>query len=180
MRGIREIVFAVTLLLSWAGLPHSATIAVPHPRVEKLAGIRVGSFTMGELERRLGPGKVETGGHPQGARLWRSKQTGWFIYADGFDFGKDGTYIVNQVTFSVDIDGDWKKGVPSVDFNRKQFEFLKSVNLGTSKSQVLRALKKASLRIRSATTDSVSVDKKDWHVTFRFKNRRLNRIDVWC
>jgi hypothetical protein len=45
---------------------------------------------MEELERQLGEGEVVTGGHPNGARLWRVKGTSWEIYVDAFEYSERG------------------------------------------------------------------------------------------
>src|SRR6185369_10954299 len=45
--------------------PEKAEPPTHVPSIAQVAGVRVGWDTMGTLERRLGPGLVITGGHPQ-------------------------------------------------------------------------------------------------------------------
>src|SRR5689334_21666373 len=54
------------------------------PPLATIAGIRVGYDGMDRLERRLGPGAIMIGGHPQGARVWNIRASRWWLYADGF------------------------------------------------------------------------------------------------
>jgi len=56
------------------------------PATARIGNVQVGVTTMEELERLFGKGREFTGGHPRGGREWRSKQTGWYIYADGFEY----------------------------------------------------------------------------------------------
>ncbi len=157
------------------------------PRLAKVLGLVIGQSTMGELERRFGPGKIITGGHPQSARLWRSKQTGWGVRADGFEFGKDGTYLLEEITINRDLPTDWKNGIPEIDLSRNRFVLLQSVKLGDSKLRVTQALKDANIRIRTIKSDSVVAEESTslhsvhnvWCANFEFKSNRLNAISLY-
>lgn len=76
------------------------------PEFAQLAGINVGYDTMEWMERYYGPGYAYTGGHPQGAREWRSRETGWSVNADGFNYS-NGRYApdgrtIDFITVSTD------------------------------------------------------------------------------
>src|SRR5437879_2319714 len=84
-------VAAASLALLAQLLAAAAVCAAPRgrqgvPPCGRLAGVRVGWDTVYDLERRLGPGLAVTGAHPQGARVWHDRSSGWFLTADGFHY----------------------------------------------------------------------------------------------
>lgn len=194
MRSSKILVFVTSMFLCVGGIPDSAEaqkkIIPTYPRIVKVLGLIVGQSTMAQLERRLGPGQVITGSHPQGARLWRSKQTGWLIYADGFEIGKDGTYLLNQLTLRANFSNEQKQDIPRINLTAGQSQILLGVTLNASKLEVLQAMQKAKLHISQTRNGSINVhwsvlsnqpklSLEIWNAKFDFSDQKLNAITLY-
>ena len=107
------------------------------PSIAGLAGIRVGYSTMSELEARLGPGKAITGGHPNGARLWRVKGTRWLIHADAFEYSDRGI-VVDSLSISEDPNPG--EDVPFARVRSDALRWLGKISLGMGNDEVTKAL----------------------------------------
>src|SRR5690349_15713575 len=67
------------------------------PRFANIAGALVGRDGFSKLERKLGRGASVTGGHPQGARVWKDVRNQWMVYIDGFYYCHNDS-IIDQLT----------------------------------------------------------------------------------
>ena len=115
----------------------------------KLADLKVGHDTVEDAERRYGPGLVVTGAHAQGARLWRSRETGWYLYVDAFYYSKAGA-LIDQITVITTATSDWRKaGIPWASLGAKQSSLFGSIRLGMSKAQILSVVKSEGIAARS-------------------------------
>ena len=114
------------------------------PTIAKIADVRVGYDTMENLEHKLGPALVCTGGHAHGGREWRSRQTGWWVDADGFYYNDHGRRVIDSLTISVPPENlsAWKHHdlPPETDLPRRKLFFMDSVSLGMSRADVLQQL----------------------------------------
>jgi len=75
------------------------------PAAAGICGITVGVTTVGDLAKRLGPGKICIGGHPYGGTVWRDKATGFVLRVDGFHYSYDGTEVIDRVCLT-----NWQYG----------------------------------------------------------------------
>ena len=82
------------------------------PDAAAICGITVGVTTVGDLAKRLGPGKTCIGGHPYGGAVWRDKATGFVLYVDGFHYAGDGTEVIDRVCLTNWQYGDQVVGYP--------------------------------------------------------------------
>jgi hypothetical protein len=139
--------------------------------------------TMERLERRLGPGRPTIGGHPNGARLWRDRQRGWTIYADGFEYVNNGL-LLEGIRLT---EGPGPKARPAIN---ARYGILDGARPGMSRAQV-----KASLRGQigfwkgdtffqmgraqvNHSTNSESENLRRWIADFSFTKDRLVGIDL--
>jgi hypothetical protein len=159
------------------------------PPIARIAGVWVGHSTVEELERRLGPGTAYTGGHPQGAREWRSRQTGWYVNADGFNYGRHGR-VLDEVSVSTDRILH-RKNEAATFAPRKLLRFMGVVELEMTRYQVVRALARKLPPPRMKGRDLVWTalgyarlnsnsfdDKHEWTATLHFEQDRLTSISV--
>lgn len=126
-------------LLAAAVTPAQAAPKTSIPSIASIAGVKVGFSSMDELERRLGKGKVTTGGHSNGARLWRVKGTSWVIYADAFDYSKRGA-VVDTLQISLDPKSD--RDVPYARLSRKDLGLKSGISLGIDQETLLKGLER--------------------------------------
>ena len=159
------------------------------PPFARIAGVAVGRSTMEEMEHRLGPGLPQTGGHFGGARVWRSRQTGWYIRADWLEHYSRGQGI-DDITISASNDTGRTK-VSWVSLPRKQLRFMGAVELGMKRSQALEALKSKLPPPQASGQDLVwtaqgnalvnqggADHKEDWEARLRFRHDRLVEIRI--
>ena len=148
---------ALVLLLIAAATPAAAADSkepkIFIPKIANIAGIKVGYSSMGELESRLGKGKVTVGGHSNGARLWRVKGTSWVIYADAFEYSERGAVVDcfeikmdSKPGQQVDITVDPQPGhrVPYARLNRNGLVWAGGISLGMDEDNLLKLLKRKS------------------------------------
>ena len=156
------------------------------PAIASIVGIRVGYSTRDELEAHLGPGKHITGGHPDGARLWQVKGTGWMIWADGFEYCERGL-VVDSVTLYRDRKPE--RSVPYARLGTNDCAWLGEISLGMKENKVLEILKQKAVPTRkidrgweveangfNAVLNQESFQK--WTAVLEFTNRAVNRISV--
>lgn len=137
--------FLVMLIAFAAITAHTAELKEPKtsiPQIAEIAGIQVGSSSMEELEARFGKGKGVTGGHPNGARLWRVKGTSWMIHADAFDYSTKGAVVD---AFSITGYDKSQKEVPYARFAKNKLAYLGGITLGMGEDELLRIAKRNSL-----------------------------------
>jgi hypothetical protein len=143
---------------------------------------------MGELESRLGRGKPVTGGHANGARVWRVKGTSWQIHADAFDYSKRGAVVDDFDIFDNTGSSQPEMDVPYARLSKEDFAFLGGISLGMDEEKLLETLKRKALVV-SKTTDGWLVSAKGWSpltsipdplqkwtVQFRIKGKSLTRM----
>jgi hypothetical protein len=125
----------------WKPVLKQASKKQPGSMPPKLADLALGHDTIEEAERRYGPGLVVAGGHPQSARIWRSRQTGWYLYVDGFYYGKGGA-VIDQITVSRTTGYDEEKASkPLTSLDAEKSSLFGSIRLGMSEAQVLSIAK---------------------------------------
>jgi hypothetical protein len=104
------------------------------PKIASVAGIKVGYSSMEELERQLGEGKVATGGHPNGARLWRVKGTSWGIYVDAFEYSERGAVVDS---FDIYVAPRQRLDVPYARVRKNHFAWLGKIWVGINEDKLL-------------------------------------------
>jgi hypothetical protein len=108
------------------------------PAFAAIAGIRVGLDTMELLEQKIGNGSVTMGGHSHGGREWQFKQSGWYLYADGFYYDDAGRRVID--TISIELDAPHKK-IPYANLSRKRMLFMGVISPGMKRDEILRLLR---------------------------------------
>lgn len=175
----------------WGTKRVSESSAVVIPAIAQLAGVRVGFDSVERLEHLFGPGYAFTGGHPNGAREWRSRQTGWYINADGFDYNKRGERVLDTVSIGITgiIGG---KTAPSVFAPRQRLLFLGGITLGMTREQVRSALENRlppprvngdswvweAKGFSPPNPNNNGESKRDWCAILTFATGRLAEITV--
>lgn len=162
-------------------------LAPPHvPPIGRIFGVRNHVDTIEMLERRIGPGKPFTGGHPLGGRSWQDPTQGWLISTDGFEYAPTGKgRYIEGVQLSA-MEGASK--LPTI--RRRKYGSLDSVRPGMSREQVKRALKsqvgfwkgnaffqRGQARITHGSNPEVENFHR-WIADFSFTNDRLVAIDL--
>jgi len=188
--------------------PEAAKISSPTviPATARVGNVQVGVTTMEELERLFGKGRPFTGGHPRGGREWRSKQTGWYIYADGFNY-KDDNLAKGRMLESFEIsvhrqeaggpdDDDFKIHRTSV--KKRQLTILGGITPGMKRATVIALLAKSG--VQTTETNNVITWKEKghahiydainkysdeltyttWKGTLTFEQNHLADIDIEC
>jgi hypothetical protein len=146
------------------------------PRLAELAGVRAGFDTVEGMEQKFGPGKPMAGGHPHGARSWQSKQTGCYLWADGFYYDNYNRRVIDSISISSPPKDDRltpsKDRDPQIDLPSSSVRFMGSVTLGMSRAEVLRSL---SGKLHSPQRNyKIS----NWTATLHFEQDRLDRICI--
>jgi hypothetical protein len=175
----RKFTFMLTLLLMGA-----ATFVV---------GLLPGYDTIGAAERKHGRGLAVTGGHPRGARVWHSRQTGWYLYVDGFEYrgaGRDETAVIDEMRVGVP-DGT-ETDSPAISLSVKQASLFGTIHPGLRRSAVLARLKAKRISPKS-DSDCLSWKERGfvrvndwtafrvWEVVLHFDKRQvLDEICVEC
>lgn len=146
---------------------------------------------MTDLERRLGRGLPYTGGHPQGARHWRTSE-GMRIKADGFDYrrNRDG-YVVYELCIGASIPGEIPgiTTAPVARITSRKIRFMTVVSLGMNRNEVLRLLRDrlpcASVSENSLTYRTEGFFRlndsdvyRKWIAVLSFTNDRLDHFDI--
>jgi len=175
------------------------------PATARVGNVQVGVTTMEELERLFGKGRAFTGGHPRGGREWRSDQTGWYIYADGFEY-KDGNLAKGRMVESFEIsmhrqevggpeDDDFKIHRTSV--KKKQLTILGGITPRMERATVITLLaesgvqttetnnvitwkEKGHAHIYDATQNHGELTYTTWNGTLTFRQNHLEDIDIEC
>ena len=167
------------------------------PAIAHIGSIQVGVTTMERLEQMFGKGLPITGGHPQGAREWISKQTGWVIFADGFDYCPTGR-IVESFEVASDTAGqgrssfdDQDASIPHGSIRRANLSLMDAIVPGMSRQAVKRVLIKKHIKVTMKRdslmcreTGHIRVDQNivysNWLARFSFEGGKLEdvRIDI--
>jgi len=165
---------------------HASALHRQVPRLAHIMGIRVGLDSLSVLERKLGKGKEITGGHPHGARLWRSKETGWIIYADSFDGPVDVLRVFGASQSPVSL-----TTIPRVNASRASLGFWSRVRLGMSRPQVFHIMRD-SLPTPKITANAVVwkvigdvkltkfAQYRTWFAELTFSHGHLDQISIYC
>ena len=187
--------------------PEGCRISSPTgiPATARVGNVQVGVTTMEELERRFGKGRAFTGGHPRGGREWRSEPTGWYIYADGFEY-KDGNMAKGRMVESFEIsahrqevggpdDDDFKIHRTSV--KKRELKILGGITPGMVRATVIALLvesgvqttetndvitwkEKGHAHIYDATQRHGELTYTTWNGTLTFRRNRLEDIYIEC
>jgi hypothetical protein len=131
------------------------------PTLAKIGGVTIGSTTREHLETQWGGGKPLTGGHPNGARLWRVKGTDWIIYADAFQYDKKGIVLDFLDLSTKNSRGD-NKDIPFAKVSSSRLVWLGKVSPGMSEADLLAFLKTKSLPVEK-TDHGWSTTAKGFH-----------------
>jgi hypothetical protein len=161
------------------------------PRIAQVGHVTVGVTTIEDLERQFGKGEKLLGGHPHGARGWISKQTGWYVYSDGFDYNDKGRVVS---IYSV--------GIPERPLTSRELSkassipknllmFMNTICPGTSRARALAAIHglPATIKNQEVTLTSVSngsillksnIKYTKWTAILGFTRSRVSSIKVEC
>lgn len=112
------------------------------PTIASVAGIKVGCTTREELESQWGKGKPITGGHPNGARLWRVEGRPWVIWADAFEYSAHGI-VVDSLELRVDSKA--ANDIPYARLGTNTASWLGKISPGVTKEAVVAFCKDKSL-----------------------------------
>ena len=155
------------------------------PDIAKIAGISVGETTLDGLDQKLDSLRSFTNGQRRSDHEWRSKQTGWVLFANGFfDDASD-----SRVVGSVILSRDTEQTLPTADLPRQQSLFLGKIALGMSRREVERLIRAGlppptehnARRIVWKAAGSEKVGRHritDWRAELQFKHHRLEGIEV--
>jgi len=172
------------------------------PATAQIGNVHVGVTTMEQLEVIFGRGRAFTGGHPHGAREWYSQKTGWYIYADGFEYNYVKERIVDSFAISAVRrkvgafdDRDFKIHRTSVD--EKHLMILGEIKIGMEQKKVIAVLASKGMKpivtdnlitwaekgcdhIRDATRNHDQLTFDTWNAKLTFRNQKLQEIDLDC
>ena len=174
------------------------------PATARVGKVQVGVTTMEELERLFGKGREFTGGHPRGGREWRSEPTGWYIYADGFEYKEANAkermvesfeISVHRQEVGVSDDDDLKIHRTSV--KKGQLTILGGITPGMDRATVIALLAKSGVqttqtnnlitwketghaRVRGATPNYGELTYTTWKGTLTFRRNHLEDIYIEC
>jgi hypothetical protein len=176
----------VGMLVVWTWQTDAAKRAdKPHPKenvpaLARILGVRVGVDTIEKLEELLGPGAPCMGGHPHGGRIWKIKPTGWYIYADGFEYSDDGR-IIDGIGISKKPMSDFssetpKPRVPVITLARNRLGCIGGIVLGESIESVKRKL--AELPKPTSRKGSLVWTARGQHYVNRDTSYKLWEMDV--
>ena len=161
------------------------------PIIGNIAGIKIGYSSMGELEAILGKGKAITGGHPNGARLWRVRETSWVISADAFEYSERGAVVDS---FDITLDPNAGQDVPYAQLAKDKFSWLTEITLGMGEEKLRETLKRNSCTATkdgdgwlvaakgfSPLTSDPLYPFQEWAVRFEIKEKILTGLwlDAW-
>lgn len=159
----------------------------------RLAGLLPGYDTIGNARRRYGRGGDILGGHPNGAEIWRSRQTGWVLYVDGFEYRgyvSKQNAVIDRVQIAkatlVPLGGK----LPSISLTAAQSSLFGKIRLGMTEAKVRAILKARGIAARKrgdiltwSEPGFVQVNRNTaydtWSVRLKFDNSRmLDEIEV--
>lgn len=172
-------VFAVALSLLQAG-------TTDVPAIATVAGITLGVTTVEQYGGRFSEGRVQTGGHPRGARLWYLPDLRAELYADGFYYGPNGRIFD---TVAVDFAPGAGRGLPRLRPGRAELGLLGKLRAGMSRAEVRRAIGTDQalddltmiglVRYREPLVNKSGEDSfTTWTGTFAFGPRGLERFTI--
>jgi hypothetical protein len=121
------------------------------PLIARFAGIDIGCDSQGALEKTLGPGLSVTGAHPQGAKLWRTRD-GAYVIADGFDVNTRKTkrghgYVVQSLGMTRDnVYASESSKAPIARIHPSKLA-LAGLHLGDTKELAFKVLASKGLRV---------------------------------
>jgi hypothetical protein len=197
--GTLALLLTATLTPAEAGQSQQPKTSIP--RIANIAGIKVGYSSMAELERRLGKGRVTIGGHSNGARVWRVKETSWVIYADAFEYSERGA-VVDRLQITADgnpdeylpditVDPSPGRRVPYARLTQRELAWAGGISLGIDEDKLLKLLKHKSwtpvklpdgwrieARGQSRLTSDLLYPYQQWWVTFTIKGNSLVAISL--
>jgi hypothetical protein len=166
------------------------------PEIARILNVDVGRSTMPDLEKILGEGASCMGGHPYYGRAWYLSRQKLYIYADGFDYDKNGKLIINTIelgTHMQDLDIDFcnqqpKPVIPHVSISNRKIGWVGKVIPGQSSSIVSKHIKGLPKPVKNGDTlrwtmkgkysTIVGVERRSWDATLTFEKSRLTTIDV--
>jgi hypothetical protein len=184
------------LALLWTAFaaPAVADPKTSIPAFADFAGVRVGLDTIQRLEKRLGPGRPTTGGHPHGAREWRISRPRAILYADGFNsFDRAGVSYrgERQIDSLSIIRRHERSALPLANVDADRVKFMGRVGLGTSRRHVLKSLAallpppesvgddliwKSKGFVRVSTVNNYRTTA--WEARLHFQNGTLDEIQI--
>ncbi len=145
------------------------------PPAGHIGKIQVQVTTMEQLEAMFGKGRAFTGGHAGGAREWFSVPTGWYVYADGFDYSSTGR-VVDSFEISLSRHGVADKGsifdtdstIHQTSVKKDELTFCYGIALGMNRATVIDLLHKHG--IKTSVTGDVIKWKESGFVRVNFQS----------
>ena len=174
------------------------------PATAQVGDVRVGVTTMEQLEVMFGKGRAFTGGHPHGAREWCSEATGWYIYADGFEY-KDGptkerileSFAISSTRRKVGALDDTDFKICQTSVAEDHLMILGEIKIGMKQSKVISVLAAKGIKpivtdnsiaweekgydhIRDATQMHNRLTYERWSANLTFRHGKLREIELDC
>jgi hypothetical protein len=165
------------------------------PDIPRIANLSVGYDTMLTAQGLYGAGMPETGGHYKGALIWRSRQTGWYLYADGFDLqlvDNKWTEVIDQITLSESSYFATRSKIPYTSLPTRYCVLTGGFKLGMEEATALRLARIEGIKpqilgktMSWSKPGYVRVDEyttyNSWTVELRFDSqRKLDAIWIYC
>jgi hypothetical protein len=192
---MRKIVTVVGLLTYVWTLSCQSISSAAAPNTLSLARLRAGLDTYFKARQLYGKGLSVTGEHYKGALIWRSRQTGWYLFVDGFDyrFVNHASYaIINQITLGKTSAYGPLPQIPTTSLPKSSCFIDRQITIGTSEVRVLAQLHRDHVTY-SRNDNTISWSSKGlvyideytqytiWTVELDFDNRGLvNYITLYC
>jgi hypothetical protein len=175
------------------------------PATARVGNVQIGVTTMEELERMFGKGRECIGGHPRGGREWRLKQTGWYIYADGFNYNGKERMLENfeisvhsqGAVSEVGVPDDDDSKTPQTSVKKRQLTILGGITPRMNRATVIALLAKSGVQT-TATNNVITWKEKGhahiygttqnhdeltytaWSGRLTFLHNHLEDIDIQC
>lgn len=119
----------------------SAARKISVPPIAQLLGVRVGFNGMAALERRLGLGRTQTGGHSNSRNEWRTAVPKGKIWTDGFNMNDEGYVVETLIWTAEDPSEKPDRSIPLVKRLPRGSGWLGTITLGMTEQEVLLRIK---------------------------------------
>ena len=173
------------------------------PASARIGKVEVGVTTMEQLEAWFGQGRAYTGMHPHGGREWRSKETGCYISADGFNYQDEAAKERMVECFDICTKGgggafdDTDHQTRRISVDQQQLTILGGISLGMERTKVLELLANTGIKpavtnnlitwdapgyhhVCDATPNHEQFNYTTWSGQLTFRHNKLEEIRIDC